>query len=139
MEYEIQDGRLVITVDQQWKAIVLADHAEDEDFDSDDRMRELLETLVCNSELGWVDPADTGDLSDAPMLGMFGEELSVTGGRRPADVYEGLCHGFRHVGGTGASSTFEPVLARWAFMDYEVGSVQRHLLQTGRAVFVSSC
>ena len=38
---------------------------------------EFLEPLTSNSELDWIDPADTGDLTDAPMLGITDEEGTV--------------------------------------------------------------
>ena len=31
---------------------------------------EALEVLICNSDLEWIDPSETGDLTDAPMLGI---------------------------------------------------------------------
>ena len=37
-----------------------------------------LEWLVCNSELEWIDPSETGDLTDAPMLGLRDENGNVT-------------------------------------------------------------
>ena len=34
---------------------------------------EILEQMLANSELDWVSPIDTGDLTDAPMLGIRDE------------------------------------------------------------------
>jgi hypothetical protein len=38
---------------------------------------DFLEPLVCNSELDWIDPTETGDLTEAPMLGIRDEEGKV--------------------------------------------------------------
>ena len=38
---------------------------------------DILEPLICNSELDWIDPSETGDLTDAPMLGIRGEDETV--------------------------------------------------------------
>lgn len=39
---------------------------------------EVLEHLVCNSELDWVRPEECGDLTDAPMLGIRDDAGTVT-------------------------------------------------------------
>ena len=38
---------------------------------------DTLEHLLCNSELDWVNPTDTGDLTDAPMIGITDEDGTV--------------------------------------------------------------
>lgn len=35
---------------------------------------EFLERLICNSELDWTDSRVTGDLTDAPLLCIWGDE-----------------------------------------------------------------
>ncbi len=37
---------------------------------TDSAMVDWLENLVCNSELDWIRPEETGDLTSAPMLGI---------------------------------------------------------------------
>jgi hypothetical protein len=76
----------------------------------DQEMFEFLEPLICNSELEWINPADTGDLTDAPMLGIrfFDNE-----------------------------SRQETILERWAFMSYQVRSVLEDLRDKGEAIFIS--
>jgi len=83
---------------------------------TDDAMHDFLEPIVCNSELEWVDPADTGDLTSAPMLGIYTREDSTL-----AD---------------GSNLMLCPVTDRWAVMDYQVRSVLEDLRDKGEAVFV---
>ena len=95
-------GRLVIECDDRAFLREIADERGDS-FDSDETMYDLFERIVANSELEWIDPADTGDLTSAPMLGITDEN--------------------------------ERVWKRWAFMDYQITSPQRQLLDTGRCVW----
>jgi hypothetical protein len=97
-------GNLVISVDSQEQAEIKSRMTED-GFDSDDIMHEILEPLVCNSEVQYCSPEEVGALTDAPMLCVHGTE----------DEIESV----------------------WAFMDYQVRSVQADLAEYGRAVFVS--
>jgi len=42
-------------------------------FHSEAFLHDLLESLVCNSELEWIDPSVTGDLTAAPILAILDE------------------------------------------------------------------
>lgn len=103
---------------------------EMDEIQSDDSMHEFLEPLVGNTELQWISPADTGDLTDAPMLGILGEE-----GVRDHTVFAEN-FGLVVTGCNGHNTMARPILARWAFMDYQVRSVLEDLRDTGKAVFV---
>jgi hypothetical protein len=78
MNYERNGRNLVITVDSEDQKILrkIRDEAPDE-FRSDNTLYECFEELICNSELQWVDPADTGDLTSAPMLGVLDESEEI--------------------------------------------------------------
>lgn len=89
----------------------------------------ILEPLICNSELNWINPTDTGDLTDAPMIGITGGDDDAT--RERKGTY-GAIHGGSDVGG----EFYYPILERWAYMDYQVRSFCDDLLETGEAVFV---
>jgi len=39
---------------------------------------DALEPLTCNSDLDWINPAESGDLTDAPILGIRDEEGKPT-------------------------------------------------------------
>jgi hypothetical protein len=110
MKHEISENRRSLTVtldpDEQQElneAIEGMEHP---------RLEEVLESLVCNSELDWIDPTETGDLTDAPMIGI--RDYDDTGG--PTDLGS--------------------VLERWAFMNYQVEDPVAVLAETGRLVFI---
>lgn len=108
LSYKISEDRRTLTI--------LANEAkrqelrEREDVQSNDALTEVFERMVCNSELDWINPADTGDLTSAPMLGVqfFDNDKRET-----------------------------VILERWAFMDYQVRSVLEDLRDKGEAVFIS--
>lgn len=125
MQYKIEPGALVITADPEDLKRLKELKEEHENFVCDDVMYEVFERLVCNSELEWIDPADTGDLTDAPMLGILGE------------TEKGLAvAGYKHVGFWDGYSRRCPILSRWAFMSYQVISVQEVLLRDGKVRFL---
>jgi len=103
-------GKLVITIDADEQA----------------ELRELIEPLVCNSELQWINPEDTGDLTDAPMLGILGEESTENTGPFGA-IQCGFWDG---------KPRFQPILNRWAFMESALRSPLEDLLEKGEVVFV---
>lgn len=98
---------------------------------ADSTLRDCLESLTCNSELTWVYPHETGDLTDAPMLGILGEE-----GVKEYTVFLPN-HGLRETGRDGHNVMAVPILERWAFMSYAVRSLLQDLRDTGQAVLVS--
>ena len=70
MNYTITKDRsqLVLTVDEDERALLCE---LGEAIHRDMTMYEFFEHLVCNSELEWITPERTGDLTDAPMLGLY--------------------------------------------------------------------
>lgn len=135
MQYTETPDRLTITVDADEQKELAELKAEDPDhFQSDDALYDFLERLTCNSELDWVNPEQTGDLTDAPMLGIYGEVQTEESGP----------YGARHVGcwndegDTLNKPRFEPILQRWGFMEYQLRSPLDDLLNNGKAVFVAS-
>ena len=107
MKHQISDDRktLTITVDEDERQAL----RELEDIQSDSAMADFLEPLICNSELDWLKPEQTGDLTDAPILGFYADNSTLT----------------------------HPIFERWAFMDYQVRSVLEDLRDKGQCVFVS--
>lgn len=89
---------------------------------------ELLEHLLCNSDLQWVDAEDTGDLTNAPLLGIVGASTQ----RERSGPYGAVWQG-----GDEHGELFSPILERWGFMSYAVRSFMDDLADTGRAVFVN--
>lgn len=116
MKWRINNrGQLVMTVSEAEQKLLALNSVEHDEFDGDSYMKNLFTNLASGSPFDiftkrdakpppfkWKDPADFGDLTDAPILyrGMIGEPR-----------------------------------ARWGFMDYQVTSVQRQLMDTGEAVW----
>lgn len=130
MTYKISDDRktLTISVDEAEQKEL----REIESIGADSTMHDFLEPLTSNSELEWIDPADTGDLTDAPMLGILGEDQVRMQGVNPSGPYGIIKTGFN-----GTADTFQPILERWAFMDYQVRSALEDLRDKGEAIFTS--
>lgn len=120
MNFNISPDRtlLTLTVSDAERAEL----REVRNLDSDHAMHDFFERMVANSELEWVDPEWTGDLTSAPMIGIFGEDTTKPGGRPN--------------GSWGGKEHYNHVLERWAFMQYQVVSLLRTLLQDGVAVLV---
>lgn len=134
---------LIITLDPQDREVLQQVHDEDpEHFGHRAQEADFFEGLIANSELDWVNPADTGDLTDAPLLGTNGgDEMTfiVPPGKKPGEVYQGpLCHGFLHVGGSEKGTHYTPILERWGWESYQVRALLQELLDHGRAVLRSS-
>lgn len=122
MKHTISPNRyaLTITVDEserkqlrEWED----EHAgmANESINSDLAMHDFLEPLTCNSELEWVDAFETGDLTNAPMLGIrdsVDDKLRANGG-------------------------LPKIIEHWGFEPYQVRSVLEDLRDKGEAVFVS--
>lgn len=116
--------RLTIKADDQERAAL---RLMGDDIQSDAAMHEVLESIVCNSELNWLLPEWTGDLTDAPMLGILGQ-LTTTPGGMLAGCWpdeQGIMRTWHH-----------PVVERWAFMQYEARSPLEDLRDRGEVVFV---
>jgi hypothetical protein len=129
-----EHGRLVITVTKREQRRLQALQRRDQAFDSDDFMHELLEPLVTNDDMAWLSEGCTGDLTSAPILGVLGNELPG-----PDDAGDAFGTGLVHVGcwphGGRLRQSYQPVLSRWAFMDYQITSPQRQLAETGECTW----
>ena len=77
MTHYFRGKKLILTVDAEERQELQEQKESNEDFDSDDFMIDFLEPLTCNSDLDWISPEETGDLTDAPMLGIRDEEDNV--------------------------------------------------------------
>lgn len=127
MKFSYNDTQLTLWIDEDEKAELKAMKDDDpQHFQSDDAMYDFFESLIANSELSWIDPSDTGDLTSAPILGILDYE-----NHRPEKT-----------GPFGAVDTgmneYAPIIHRWGFMEYQVASPLEHLLATGKCHFVSS-
>lgn len=122
-----QGTKLKIVLDPESRAELQETHDEDpEGFDANSVMVDVFENLLCNSEYTWVDPSETGDLTSAPMLGILGPETTNVPRMAPR----------REVGQWDGQTHYQEIEQRWAFMDYQLRSPQRDLLEKGFCVFV---
>ena len=77
MKYEISKDRKTLTIiaaddDRQWLRKM-----DDAKIQADTTMLEYFEWMVCNSELEWISPDETGDLTSAPMLGIRNKRNAI--------------------------------------------------------------
>ena len=125
------DIKYEISADRSTLTLIASDTARADIADlRNDGFRELdevdaLEHLIANSELDWLDSEDTGDLTDAPILGLTGEPQKEESGP----------HGSHCVGYWSGSAWYQPILERWGYPQYQVKSFLKDLLDTGRAEF----
>lgn len=128
MDFTQTKAQLTIIVDSDERMQLQEMKLELQDeFQSDKALYFFLEPLVANSELMWINPDDTGDLTEAPMLGILGEESDKNSGP----------HGAVCVGHWDGKNWYRPILQRWAFVDYEIRSPLNDLLAIGWANFLS--
>jgi hypothetical protein len=125
------NGELRLVADSVARQTLKEMKEEQPDFDSDAVMYDVLEGIVANSELEWIQPEWVGALTSAPMLGITGEPRPMKEGERG-----GVGMGSVNVVGNWDNQTWvSDVLKAWAFMNYQVTSPQQELLEKGEAIF----
>lgn len=132
MKYEIlPNGSLRISATEGEMAD-LRERAKDVN-DSCQLEGECLERLIANSELDWIPEGTTGDLTSAPMLGITSIGDRDAGYRMeelPADRFGEVL-----AGGDEGGSYYTAIIARWAYMSYQVRSFVDDLIETGECVW----
>ena len=73
---------LILSVDPATQAVLQSLRVElnadgSDAFSSDENLHDVFEWLACNSEYEFVSPAETGDLTSAPLLGIRDEQGKV--------------------------------------------------------------
>ncbi len=77
IQWKRTERGLMLTADDDARA-ELRELAEDNaDFDSDSTTYDVLDSMLGNSEFDWVDATETGDLTDALMIGIRDENEQV--------------------------------------------------------------
>lgn len=120
MKFTISPGKsqLRFHLDEEEKAEIAR-------AESPEKKQELIQTwrehLLCNSELQIVFPENTGDLTDAPMFGIYGEETTEKSGP----------HGCRHIGFWDGKARYQPILERWAYTSYQILDPWEELAKNG--------
>ena len=105
-----QDNGALLTVDEAEMAqLLLMRIDEPETWGTTQCESEVIESFLCNSEWDWIDPSETGDLTDAPMIGIrsYDEKGDIMG----------------------------EVIERYAFMSYALRSFLDDLADDGVAFF----
>lgn len=126
MKFRYDDERLVIECNKAEREELSDRLAEDEEyFKSDECLYSFFESMVIQSELCWINPSDTGDLTEAPMLGILDFENTVREKKGPLGAYD--------IG----MGEYAPILKRWAFVEYETYSPLEMLRATGKCIFIS--
>jgi hypothetical protein len=125
----LENGDLEISLERGEKTELRIAMKESEYPASDNLMHEWFEGFIGNGEYEFTRPEHCGALTDAPMLAIYGKE-------RPLKDSENV--EYCMLAGVWDGQTWVmDVLECWAFMDYQIISVQQRLLDTGKAVFQS--
>lgn len=132
-------GQLILKIDEIGQKQLQAwrrrdEENEENDFDdlserwgTTDAEHALLEHLIGNSELEWGDPNTNKDLTDAPMLCIWGEDIPDEKRGEVKDHF-----GFIET----SSDTCIPVIARWGYPHYCLRSFMDDLADSGKAIFI---
>ena len=138
MQHHVSDDRtkLTFTIDESEQALIrelIEENAEDPDYiRRDNTMYDWFEGIMCNSELSWTSSDLTGDLTYAPMICIFGDTMALPKGLKKWDLLQGT----RLSGCWDDTIWVDPILERWAYMNYAVRSPMEDLLEYGKTTFV---
>jgi hypothetical protein len=133
MTYEISEDRscLTLQVDKFEQANLQSlRKLEPEQWGTWRTEAQVLENLLGNSELDWVQPTDTSDMTDAPLLGIVGNEEERT--REQTGPYGAVL-----AGGDEGGAWYVPILERWGYAEYALHSFMDDLANKGEAVFLN--
>ena len=130
--HEISADRSTLTlrVDQEAQQEMVDWRADDSrEWGTRNAEVECLEFLMSNSELQWLEAADTGDLTDAPLVGICGgDDQSGYDCQGP--------YGAMMVGSDIGGNIYVPILERWGYHYYQLRSFMDDLADDGFATFV---
>ena len=120
-------SNLILTVDLETQEYLREEEQNNDDFHSDNFMFDFMEGFIGNNEYVWIAPETCGDLTSAPMLGILSEEEPLpegAGQNGSGWVISGPNLGHQ-------------VTERWAWMMYQIQSLQGELAQKGKVILVS--
>lgn len=133
MDYRIDDHcRLVLTIDQHDK-FILNEECQDHQAKLDYLEDALADVMIANGPFEFISPAVCGDLTDADMLAVLGEDQEHNGPAfsSPADTTGGVGICYARTSPGKACK----VLARWAYMSYQVRDWREELVEFGCCVW----
>lgn len=134
MKYTISPDRKILTLTCTPEEQATLREMEQEDLFTLEAESEFLEELLANSELDRIDPCETGDLTDAPLLGIL-DSKTFPEDRRYLDRPDAI--GWHHVGHWGEKDQWQPILERWGYMDYQAQSFLEELRDRGTVNFIA--
>jgi hypothetical protein len=106
---------------------LIADNPEE--LTDADTIEEVLDTLLANSDLCWIDPFTCGDLTDAPILAILDY---------PEQAYEALPgNGRVGCGFWEGKHWSRRVAMRWGWMGYAVKDLLEELRARGEAILLA--
>lgn len=126
-------GNLIITADESEREQLRALRTENGGHFTSNDESDQLENLLGNSELQWLDPAATGDLTSAPMLGITYAGKDGDGLRERSLPPHRF--GEINVGADEEGGFFAAISHRWAFMKYQIHSFLDDLADKGECVW----
>lgn len=133
MKHEFTPTGLRITADEAERAALRERRDErvgvGQHFGTSADEAEALESLIANSELYQLAEGDTADLTSAPMLGILGEEAT----KEHSDFEPNF--GIIETGHDGRYTMAQAIVARFAYMNYQVRSFLTDLIEQGYADF----
>lgn len=141
MKYSYTDEKLTLEADESDRAN-LRELKRDCDaggfpFGTTQHESEIIEGWLGNSDLQWCSPVDTGDLTDAPLLGIWGDD--TTDPENYVDsVFSAPYFGFIHSSTANGVKHYTPIVRRWGYEPYAARSFLTDLMETGKAVFLAS-
>jgi hypothetical protein len=133
MDYMIDDHcRLVLTIGE-YDQFILNNECQDHQAQLDYIEDALSDVMIANGPFDYISPAVCGDLTDADMLGVLGEDQECNGPAfsSPADTTGGVGSGYVRT----APGRAAKCLARWAYMNYQVRDWRDETIETGRCVW----
>jgi hypothetical protein len=137
MDYSIDEyGRLVLALDDQDRFILnneCQDHQAKLDYIED----AVSDAMIATGPFEFISPAVCGDLTDADMLAVLGEDHGYDGPAfsSPADTTGGVGSSYIRTSPGRAAKC----LARWAYMNYQVRNWREELIETGHCVWECGC
>lgn len=130
--HTINEDRSVLTlrIDEPGRDMLRDARDNDPDWGCCTMETECCERLIANSELNWLSAVDTGDLTDAPILGILDTEEN----RQRTQIGP---HGAVLCGSDTGGAWYVPVLERWGYEPYQLRSFLEDLLEQGKAQFTN--
>lgn len=78
MIFDVQEKQLILRIDDHGEKLCLKEMEEGPGLESDASMYDFFEAILANNGWEWIRPEEIGVLTDAPILGIRGEDDVIT-------------------------------------------------------------